>query len=129
MDLLPQVEGIVEKITRTVETWLAAQKGWSAGQDLRTLARECRDLGLAVGHTVFATLIDRYGDGRQGARVRGGCGGTRRWRGTRRRTVHDLMNRDVTLRRAYYFCDDCGQGGLPLDEQLGLPAAHVTPAR
>jgi len=38
------------------------------------------------------------------------------------------MNRVLTLERAYYFCRACGQGWLPLDEQLGLTSAQVTPA-
>jgi hypothetical protein len=38
------------------------------------------------------------------------------------------MNRILTLERAYYFCRACGQGWLPLDEQLGLTGAQVTPA-
>ncbi len=48
--------------------------------------------------------------------------------GARARLLRDLMNRGLTLERAYYFCRACGQGWLPLDEQLGLTAAQVTPA-
>ena len=133
MDLRAQVEGIVEKILPAVEAWAARLEAGPtatapARLDPRELERQCRDLGLAVGHELFARLVQAYGDGRQSSRVGCACGGTRRWVGTRSRRVRDLMNREVTLARAYYFCDACGQGWLPLDEALGLTAAQVTPA-
>jgi hypothetical protein len=133
MDLRAQVEGIVEKILPAVEAWAARLEAGPTTTaptrlDPRELERQCRDLGLAVGHDLFVRLVQAYGDGRQGPRVGCACGATRRWVGTRSRRVRDLMNRDVTLARAYYFCDACGQGWLPLDEALGLTAAQVTPA-
>ena len=133
MDLHERVECVEEHPFPSVESWAAR---WApsppatapARLDPRELERQCRDLGLAVGHELFARLVQAYGDGRQSSRVGCACGGTRRWVGTRSRRVRDLMNREVTLARAYYFCDACGQGWLPLDEALGLTAAQVTPA-
>ncbi|MBI2468207.1 MAG: hypothetical protein HYV62_10400 [Candidatus Rokubacteria bacterium] len=132
MDLRAQVESIVEKILPAVEALAARLEGPAATAaarlDPRELERQCRDLGLAVGHELFVGLIRAYGDGQQGSRVRCACGGTRRWVDTRPRRVRDLMNREVTLTRAYYYCARCGQGWLPLDEALGLTSAQVTPA-
>lgn len=132
MDLMPQIESIVEKILPTVQALAAGWKNTAGPSeerlDPRELERQCRDLGLAVGHEVFGRLLQAYGDGKQGTAVRCPCGGARRWVGTRARTLRDLMNREVTLQRAYYFCDACGQGWLPLDEALGLTSAQVTPA-
>jgi hypothetical protein len=132
MDLRAQVESIVEKILPAVEALAARLEGPAATAaarlDPRELERQCRDLGLAVGHELFVSVLRKYGDGHQGPRVRCACGGTRRWVDTRPRTVRDLMNRAVTLPRAYYYCASCGQGWLPLDETLGLTAAQVTPA-
>lgn len=133
MDLRAQAEAIVEKMLPAVEALAARLEAGPAATaptrlDPRVLERHCRDLGLAVGHELFAGLVQAYGDGHQGPRVRCACGGMRRWVGTRPRRVRDLMNREVTLARAYYFCDTCGQGWLPLDEALGLTAAQVTPA-
>ncbi len=132
MDLHTQVSTIVDKIMDRVQA-LAAQLEEAPGRaperlDPRDLERQCRDLGLAVGHELFVRLLQAYGDGKRGTVVRCGCGGTRRWVETRPRTLRDLMNRLVTLERAYYYCADCGQGWLPLDEALGLTSAQVTPA-
>jgi hypothetical protein len=132
MDLRAQVESIVEKIMAAVQALANQLDGppATAAQrlDPRALERQCRDLGLAVGHEVFVRLLQGYGTGKQGTAVGCGCGGTRRWVGMRARTLRDLMNREVTLERAYYYCARCGQGWLPLDETLGMTSAQVTPA-
>jgi len=128
MDLRNQVGSMVEKIVADVQGLVAHLEEPGSRLDPRELERQCRDLGLAVGHELFVHLLQAYGDGRQGPAVRCPCGGLRRWIGTRSRVLRDLMNRLLTLERAYYFCRTCGQGWLPLDEQLGLTAAQVTPA-
>ncbi len=127
MDLRTQVEGIVAKIIGAVEELATRVEAGPARLGPDELERDCRDLGLAVAHEVLALLWPRYGTGDQGPAVRCPCGGTRRRRGRRPRTVRDLMNRPLTIERAYYFCATCGQGWLPLDEALGLPAPAVTP--
>jgi hypothetical protein len=128
MDLLTQVEGRVAKILGAVEAWAAELEADPAGVAPDELERRCRDLGLAVAHEVLTVLWARYGTGDQGPAVPCPCGGTRRRRGIRPRTLRDLMNRALTVERAYYFCAACGQGWLPLDEALGLPRAAATPA-
>ena len=35
---------------------------------------------------------------------------------------------EVTLKRAYYHCRSCGHGHVPLDQEVGLSASHLTPA-
>lgn len=35
---------------------------------------------------------------------------------------------EVPLRRAYYHCRSCGHGQVPLDQEVGLSASHLTPA-
>lgn len=127
MDLQTQVEGIVTKIVGAVEEVATRLEAGPAGLGPDELERQCRDLGLAVAHELVALLWPRYGTGDQGPAVRCPCGGTRRRRGLRPRTVRDLMNRPLTVERVYYFCAACGQGWLPLDEALGLPRAAVTP--
>jgi hypothetical protein len=34
----------------------------------------------------------------------------------------------MRITRAYYHCRDCGHGHVPLDQEVGLTAAHLTPA-
>jgi hypothetical protein len=128
MDLRAQVEGIVAKIVEAVESLAAQVAAGPAGLGPDELERRCRDLGLAVAHEVGALLWPRYGTGDQGPAVRCPCGGTRRRRGLRPRTMRDLLNRPLTIERVYYFCAACGQGWLPLDDALGLPRAATTPA-
>jgi hypothetical protein len=105
MDLRAQAASIVEKIVPLVERLaqqLAGPPGTATARlDPRELERQCRDVGLAVGHEVFAQLLHAYGDGKQGTTRRCPCGGTRRWVGQRPRALRDLMNREVILERAY----------------------------
>ena len=35
---------------------------------------------------------------------------------------------ELRLKRAYYHCRSCGQGHVPLDEEVGLGSSHLTPA-
>ena len=35
---------------------------------------------------------------------------------------------ELRVKRAYYHCRDCGRGHVPLDQEVGLTAAHLTPA-
>jgi hypothetical protein len=128
MDLRTQVEGIVAKLVPVVERLAAQLEAGPPDLDPAELERQCRDLGLTVAHEVLAALWGRYGTGDHGPAVRCPCGGTRRRLGLRSRTLRDLMNRALTVTRAYYWCAVCGQGWLPLDEALGLPAAAATPA-
>ena len=116
MDLLTQVESRVAKKLQAVEAWAAELASDPKGVAPDELERRCRDLGLAVAHEVLDLLWAHYGTGDQGPAVQCPCGGTRRRRGLRPRTLRDLMNRPLTVRRAYYFCAACGQGWLPLDE-------------
>jgi len=87
MDLHTQVVSIVEKIVADVQALAARLEGPNATAtervDPRDLERQCRDLGLAVGHELFVRLLEAYGDGKQGTRVRCPCGGLRRWVGAR----------------------------------------------
>jgi hypothetical protein len=93
MDLRAQVEGIVAKIVEAVDSLAAQVAAGPAGLGPDELERRCRDLGLAVAHEVVALLWPRYGTGDQGPAVRCPCGGTRRRRGLRPRTMRDLLNR------------------------------------
>ena len=34
---------------------------------------------------------------------------------------------EVELRRAYYYCEDCGQGVFPLDDRWGLTRSVYSP--
>jgi len=35
---------------------------------------------------------------------------------------------ELPLKRAYYHCRSCGRGHVPLDQEVGLSASHLTPA-
>jgi hypothetical protein len=110
MDLRAQVEGIIAKILGSVEA-LATQVAGGTGTAALPpdqLERQCRDLGLAVGHALLEVLWAGYGTGDHGPQVRCPCGGTRRRQGVRARTLRDLMNRTLTVERVYCFCARCG---------------------
>jgi hypothetical protein len=55
------------------------------------------------------------------------CQADTRFQGYRPRTVLTLTGA-LTLHRAYYHCDACGRGHVPLDGQLGLTGHRLSPA-
>jgi len=55
------------------------------------------------------------------------CGKTARYAGRRPKTFTTVLG-EMTLLRAYYYCDDCATGFCPRDRALGMEGASLSPA-
>lgn len=55
------------------------------------------------------------------------CQGDARFVSRRDKRVVSLLG-EFPLKRAYYHCPTCGHGHVPLDNEVGLAASHLTPA-
>jgi hypothetical protein len=55
------------------------------------------------------------------------CGHRTRYAGRRSKRFTTILG-DLTLKRAYYHCAACGQGGCPRDRALGLAGTTLSPA-
>jgi hypothetical protein len=87
--------------------------------DLRTVELAVRESLRLVGQAAMSQLAEAYGTGRSGNRQPCACGSQARFKAVHGRQVTDLYGGVLQLKRAYYFCEACGQGMLPLDRELG----------
>lgn len=55
------------------------------------------------------------------------CRADARFVSRREKRIVSLLG-ELLLKRAYYHCRSCGQGHVPLDQEVGLAASHLTPA-
>jgi hypothetical protein len=113
---------VVEDLGRQVEDKTGSRP------DLRTIELSVRDSLRDVGQAAMSELVEAYGTGRTGNRQPCACGSHARFKAIHARHVTDLYGGVLQLRRAYYFCETCGQGMLPLDRELGLGPEELTPA-
>ena len=100
----------------------------SSHPDLRTVELAVRESLRLVGQAAMSQLAEAYGTGRSGNRQPCACGSQARFKAVHGRQVTDLYGGVLQLKRAYYFCETCGQGMLPLDRELGLGPEELTPA-
>ena len=90
--------------------------------DLATAERTVREGVLAIGARVLAAGLAARGTGKTGPIRPCACGADATCEGYRTKEVQTLVGW-IRVRRAYYWCADCGRGWCPLDAALGLGRA------
>ena len=86
-----------------------------------------RRLALALmGHAVAVRLNADQAD-YAGAHLPCDCGAQARYTGRRAKTFTTALG-EMTLARAWYHCEACGEGFAPRDRALGLDRGAVSPA-
>lgn len=100
----------------------------SAGWNLWRLELALLKAVQALAVQALVLLIElTQGTGYSGARREcRGCGGRMKFESYRRRRLLSSFG-FINYQRAYYYCGVCGQGCMPLDEQLELSGRTVTP--
>lgn len=96
--------------------------------ELKSVEEQLRGAIQALGHSAMAYLVEGYGTGHAGNRCPCPCGETARFKDMNTRCLTDLYGGSLKLARAYYYCEHCGQGFLPLDRELHLGREEMTPA-
>jgi hypothetical protein len=116
-----EVQGLWKAVTETVND--LATKGFYA------VERVFRERVLATGGRMLEWVLEKVvGTGYTTAHIScGGCGKPARFLGYRPKTILTLMA-PVTLKRAYYRCDECGWSIFPLDQELQVEGSLVSPA-
>jgi hypothetical protein len=79
-----------------------------------------------AGAAGLTTVLADVGSGYVGAQRPCACGGTQTTDHYATYTRQTVVG-EVTVRRAAYHCDRCGQSVCPLDAALGLPTTHTSP--
>jgi len=100
----------------------------SAGWNLWRLELPLLKAVQALAVRALVLLIETtQGTGYSGARRScRGCGGPMKFENCRKRQLLSSFG-FISYERAYYYCGVCGQGWMPLDEELELSGRMVTP--
>jgi hypothetical protein len=129
MDAPMRLQQSVQQFLQVVEDLGRGIREENTGHpDLRTVELAVRESLRLVGQAAMSHLAEAYGTGRSGNRQPCACGSQARFKAVHGRQVTDLYGGVLQLKRAYYFCEACGQGMLPLDRELGLGPEELTPA-
>ena len=94
--------------------------------DLEAFEMGLREAVHRLGAAVVEKLLEAEGGGYRGTQVECDCGAGCRFTGYRAKTLMTVLGR-VGLRRAYYWCPDCGAGQIPLDQQLDVVGTGLSP--
>ena len=129
MDAPMRLQQSVQQFVQVVEDLGRRIREEGSGRpDLHTVELAVRESLRLVGQAAMSEVACAYGTGRAGNRQPCACGSQARFKAVHGRQVTDLYGGVLQLQRAYYFCEACGQGMLPLDRELGLGPEELTPA-
>ena len=81
------------------------------------------ELKERFGKRLSEGALEAIGSGHVGQRIACKCGGILEYQSSRRWILISL-NGKLEIYRAYYHCESCKSGFVPLDEQLGLEGKH-----
>ena len=80
-----------------------------------------------LGQGLLQRLVEQGRNGYHRISVCCHCGGSMRFVEHRPKDVHTLFGW-IKLKRAYYYCSDCGTSLIPYDEASGLGSEQISPA-
>ena len=113
------------KILEELEAAYSEEFDLVAG-DLGALEQVVRDTMRQLGQGLLQRLVQRQPNGYQGSCMPCPCGGSQRFVGHRAKDVHTVFGW-IRVRRAYYYCQDCGASRTPYDSDSGLGPGLLSP--
>lgn len=81
----------------------------------------------SLGKGLLQRLVDAGNNGYKGSSIACKCGGSMKFVQYRSRSIQTLFG-EITIKRAYYYCSNCGTGRAPYDKAGGLGSEQVSPA-
>jgi hypothetical protein len=79
-----------------------------------------------TGGKLLEKLLNSGDRGYQGARIKCDCGGFASFTGYREKHLHTILGNHY-VPRAYYYCDICKHGIIPLDKTLDIEGTSYSP--
>lgn len=121
------LENLQERLQGILE-WTRAEASQIGRKGLGALEKELRDKVLELGGKILEVSVsERCGTGYVGSRPEcKECGVTAKFMSHRTKTITTLM-KQVQLKRAYYYCAECGQGWFPLDDTMQIEGTIFSP--
>lgn len=106
-----------------VERVLGRQPGQK--MDLEATEGALRQMGQRLGGSLLGKLLN--GDGAPtSSRIDCGKGHRARFCGARSKQLTSVLG-EITIRRAYYYCDQCQKGLIPKDRELDIVGTSLSP--
>lgn len=106
--------------------WVLGKVASSGGFDLEAVEGALRAAVLAAGGRLLGELLEGVGSGRREAPVLCKCGGRMESRGLRGKELSTILG-EVSWRRSFFECPQCGAGRCPGDEQLDVVGTGYSP--
>lgn len=86
---------------------------------LAEIERISQEIGEDIKHEIEESFSGRHGTGYSGCKIVCSCGGVAEFKNYYTKRYVSLSS-ELVLKRAYYYCKECGSGFAPLDAKLGL---------
>ena len=94
--------------------------------DFEAIETAARGTALAVAARVVEAALNQNTKDYRGGSIPCSCGGTGVYAGRREKQIVTVLGK-MTVSRAYYYDEHCGQGCFPRDEQLGIGKGSCSP--
>ena len=122
------VPEILREQLKEIWAWSLQQSALVGGKGMRGLEQDLREKVLELGGRILeGSLSEKCGTGYVGSRPEcSECGETSKFMNYRLKRITTLV-KQVSLKRAYYYCGQCGQGWLPLDRMLDVEGSTWSP--
>lgn len=115
-----------DQIINTLQQWQEQIQSGLERKSFATLEEASLVLGYRIAQLVLSHLLEEAGTGYDRSIRPCPCQGKQRFERMAAKTVRTLMG-EVTYKRAYYRCRECGESSFPLDEQLGQSQREISP--
>jgi hypothetical protein len=122
---------LTEQIITAVEHWqeqlrAESKAATSDALSMATFEQAALALGQHLAQLALADQLQQVGTGYASATRACDCGSKQRFQRYSSKSVRTLIGQ-ITYKRAYYRCPQCGVGTCPLDLQLGQSTRAVSP--
>jgi hypothetical protein len=112
-----EVEAFVRSAVRGMEI---------SPEGLARMEKGLRERMHGLGASILGAAMGLAGNGYARSRRACECGSQRKYVNDRERDVVSLLGK-FRLRRAYYWCPQCGKSEAPMDRKLGIVSSDFTP--
>jgi hypothetical protein len=114
----------IQRILHQVEAKLRKNLRWGI-RPLHEVELEVDEIGDSIKETITREVVDEFGAGYVGSRVRCSCGARAKYKGCRVRqmiTLHGI----ISISRSYYHCRSCREGFCPIDSLIEIGSGECS---
>jgi len=118
-------EEIIERLSNQFRKLLEEKLPDEPGT-LEEIERISEEIGNQIKHDVESKCLDWHGSGYCGPYIACSCeNGRKKFKKYNSRQIVSLCG-ETTIIRAYYYCNSCRKGFVPLDAKLGLDSDYTS---